>query len=409
MEQRKSKQILDKQIIEKLLNINEDDITTSFIMDMFGEFEGKPKIEPYDLITIPANSYGPEKKRNKEPFTTTVGLWIFNKYFIENDLFDLFQYINEPISDGLFGDINKKISYALNEDRITVEQLKRYLMKTQKVMPYVHILSPNYTEKMLTCTSVINKKKEELYKKYKDRIEQGDEIAGTQMEKELLQFAEDYLKNDPSMDLFLSGARGSIENNFKNMFVMKGVVADPDPNAKQKYRVATSNYIDGIKPEEFSIFANSLATGPFKRSNKTADGGYIEKLFLAAYQHIVLDPPGSDCGTKRHIKVTLTKKNIQDWMYCYVIEGNKLTEITSENMDKYIGKTVKMRYSSMCESRTGICSKCMGTLFYRSGKTNIGVATTKIPSVRKNISMKAFHDSVQKFTEMDVDRAFNIK
>ena len=409
MDTRKSKEIKDQKLISTLLDIKEEDVTTSFIMEIFGHFEGKETYNPYDLINIPAKTYGKGNKKNKEAFKTTVGLWIFNKYFIEPDFFDIFGYISEPITDDLFGSINKKLSYALLEGRITTKQLERYLMKTQKFMPYVNILSPSYTEKMLTCTSVINKKKEELYKKYKDKIEQGDEIAGTQMEKELLDFATEYLKGDPSMDLFLSGARGSIGNNFKNMFVMKGVIADPDPNAKQKYHVATSNYMDGIKPEEFSLFANSLAAGPFARSKKTADGGYTEKLFLAATQHLTLDPEGSDCGTSNHIKVQLTKKNIQEWMYSYMIEGSKLVELTSENMDKYIGKTVKMRYSSMCESRTGICSKCMGTLFYRSGKTNIGPATTKIPSVRKNISMKAFHDSVQKLTEMDIDRAFNIK
>lgn len=409
MDIRKSKEIKDQKLISTLLNVKEEDITTSFIMEIFGNFEGRDVCHPYDLIMIPVNTYGKDKKKNKEAFKTTVGLWVFNKYFIEQDLFDLFGYISEPVNDKLFGNMNKKLSYALLEGRITTKQLERYLIKTQKFMPYVHILSPNYTEKMLTCTNVINKKKEELYKKYKDELEKGNEIIGTQMEKELLEFAQEYLKNDPSMDLFLSGARGSIGNNFKNMFVMKGVIADPDPNAKQKYHIATSNYMDGIKPEEFSLFANSLAAGPFSRSMKTADGGYTEKLFLAATQHLTLDPEGSDCGTTNHIKVHLTKNNIQDWMYCFMIEGSKLVELTSDNMDKYIGKTVKMRYSSMCESRTGICSKCMGTLFYRSGKTNIGPATTKIPSVRKNISMKAFHDSVQKLTEMDIDRAFNIR
>src|SRR5699024_7679458 len=157
------------------------------------------------------------------------------------------------------------------------------------------------------CTSVINKKKQELYEKYKDKLEAGDEVVGDKMEHELLEFAKEYLKDDPSMDLFLSGARGSIGNNFKNMFVMKGVIADPDPNAKQKYHVALSNYMDGIKPEEFSLFANSLASGPYARSNKTAEGGYLEKLFLVAFQHIVLDPDGSDCGTKNHIEVLLDK------------------------------------------------------------------------------------------------------
>lgn len=406
MSARKSKVITDPKEIEEIINISEDDITTSFIMKMFGKFDKEPKYNPYDLITIPSGSYGPEKKKNKNDFTTTIGLWIFNKYFIEKDFFHIFQYVSKSVDDGLFSFINKELSYSLLEGRITVEQLKRYLMKTQKCMPYVNILSPNYTDKMLTCTNVINKKKKELYEKYKDAIEAGDEVVGDKMEKELLEFAKEYLKDDPSMDMFLSGARGSIGNNFKNMFVMKGVIADPDPNAKQKYHIALSNYMDGMDTKEFTLFANSLAAGPYARSNKTAEGGYLEKLFLAAFQHLVLDPEGSDCGTKNHIEVLLDKNNISEFMYCNMIEGQKLVELTSENMNKYIGKKVKMRYSSMCESKTGICSKCMGSLFYKSQKTNVGTATTTIPSKLKNISMKAFHDSVQKLTEMNIDRVF---
>jgi len=192
------------------------------------------------------------------------------------------------------------------------------------------------------------------------------------------------------------------------MFVIRGPIKNPDPSAKQKYKVATSSYIDGIKPEEYSLFANSLAAGPFSRAKKTEIGGYLEKLFLYAYQHITLDTKGSDCGTKRYIKVTLTNDNIGEWMYCYMVEGNRLVELNSSNKNKYIGKTVKMRFSSMCESKTGICNACAGNMEYYRNEKNIGVASTNLPSTMKNRSMKAFHDGTQKMTTMDINKAFGI-
>lgn len=280
------------------------------------------------------------------------------------------------------------------------------MMKTQKCMPYISILAPNYTNKMLSCSKAIEKKKKELLEKYKDGIEKGDPVIADKMDKELLQFALEYMGDDPSMDMFISGARGSIGNNFKNIFVMKGVIKDPDPNAKQKYKVATSNYIDGISPDEYALFANSLAAGPYARSKKTETGGYREKLFLKALQHLTLDPAGSDCGTSRYIDVILTEDNIKSFMYCYIIEGQKLVELTSENKEKYIGRKVKMRFSALCESKTGICNKCMGNLYYRLGKINVGTSLTQIPSVQKNISMKAFHDSTQKLYKMDLSKIF---
>lgn len=405
-EVRKPKVITNPKDIEYIANITEKDITTSFMMEAFGEFNGKVRFHPYDEITIPKGSYGKGNKKNKNDFHTTVGIYVFNKFFIEQDLFDQFHYINQECNGDMISSLNKQLSYMLLEDKITVEQLKAFSKKMQKNMPFVSILMPNYSDKFLTCTTAINKKKEELIKKYKKDIEAGNEVVAEKMEKELLDFAREYLKDDPAMDVFLSGARAIFGNHFKNMFVMKGAVKDPDPNAEQKYHIAISNYMDGIKPEEYVIFANSLSAGPFSRAKKTEVGGYLEKLFLYAYQHIKLDPLGSDCGTKRTITVDITKDNIGQWMYSYVVQGSKLVEITSDNMNQFIGKRVKMRFSALCESKTGICNHCFGNLPYRRGDLNVGISSTIVPSTMKNVSMKSFHDSVQKTTIIDVNKAF---
>ena len=101
--------------------------------------------------------------------------------------------------------------------------------------------------------------------------------------------------------------------------------------------------------------------------------------------------------------------NIATIMYNYVIEDDgSLTEITSDNRDKYIGKEVKMRFSSLCESKGCICSKCAGNLWYRLGFKNVGTMTPQIPSTVKNVMMKAFHDSQISLTEMDPWKAFSM-
>ena len=95
-------------------------------------------------------------------------------------------------------------------------------------------------------------------------------------------------------------------------------------------------------------------------------------------------------------------------MYSYIIEGSKLVELTSQNKSKYIGKKVKVRFSALCESKTGICNKCMGNLYYRLDKTNVGTSLTQIPSVQKNIAMKSFHDSTQSLYDMDLEKIFQL-
>lgn len=408
---RTSKEIKNKEDIEFLINLKEDDITTSLIMELFGDFNVKQRFNPYDIITIPAGSYGTKvngkEKKNKNEFTTTVGRFIFNKYFIESEqeLFDIIGYINEDMSSDTYEKLFDTIGYEVLEGKIGIETYKRFCKRSQKFMPFVSILSPNHSDNMLTITKKINKRKDELINNNKEAFDKGDVLVVDQISKELLEYAKELMKDDPAMDMFNSGAGGSFKNNFKNIFIMRGSVQDPDP--RKSYNIITSNYIDGISKEEYSKLANTLAAGPYSRSKKTELGGYWEKLFLTAFQHIVLLEPGSDCGTKRHITMKITPKNIDSIMYCYVINNDgSLTEITSENKDKFINKSVNLRFSSMCEAKDGICNKCAGNLFYRLGIKDIGVATPQIPSRLKVLSMKLFHDDQLNFTEMDPMSAF---
>ena len=406
--------ITKKEDIDYLLSLKEEDITTSFIMDNFADFGNGPKFQPYDLIEVPIGGYGGKlpdgkEKRNKNKFTTGVGRLVFNKFFFESEpeLLLYVGYIDADVTKKLYGKTLNQLGYLMMEDKVSEETYKRFCKKSQKMMPYVSVLSPNHSDNMLTITKKINKRKEQLLKEHATELAAKDDNAVKvfdQISNELLDYARELMKDDPAMDMFASGAGGSFENNFKNMFIMRGAVKDPTPN--KGYNLITSNYVDGISKDEYAAIANTLAAGPYARSKKTEVGGYWEKLFMAAFQHIVLLDPGSDCGTDRYIEMDVTEKNIDGIMYSYVIEGSKLVEITSENRDKYIGKHIKLRFSSMCKAKNGICNKCAGNLFYRLGIKNVGAATPQIPSKLKLLSMKLFHDDQLNFTEMDPMKAF---
>lgn len=414
MEKRVSKMITRKEDIDYLLSLKEEDITTSFIMDNFADFGDGPKFQPYDLIEVPIGAYGGKlpdgkEKRNKNKFITGVGRLVFNKFFFESEpeLLLYVGYIDADVTKKLYGKTLNQLGYLMMEDKVSEETYKRFCKKSQKMMPYVSVLSPNHSDNMLTITKKINKRKEQLLKEHAAELAAKDDNAVKvfdQISNELLDYARELMKDDPAMDMFASGAGGSFENNFKNMFIMRGAVKDPTPN--KGYNLITSNYVDGISKDEYAAIANTLAAGPYARSKKTEVGGYWEKLFMAAFQHIVLLDPGSDCGTDRYIEMDVTEKNIDGIMYSYVIEGSKLVEITSENRDKYIGKHIKLRFSSMCKAKNGICNKCAGNLFYRLGIKNVGAATPQIPSKLKLLSMKLFHDDQLNFTEMDPMKAF---
>ena len=393
--------IIKQEEIEYLLSLtSEDCLKTSVFMECFGSFNGKVRFNTYDIMTVPPKTY----HNNKNEFTTTVGSWFFNKGCIDYPgLFDELGYFNEPFTKKAYGALKDKLSMAILEDRVTTRQFKQWIMCMQKFMNYSTVICSTTSEDMLLISKKIEPKKKELCKKYEKELAAGDAYIASKIEDELLQYCEEALKDDPAWDNIKAGAGADLGNNFKNMYVMKGAQKDPDPT--KGYNIIKSCYSEGVSKEDYAAMANSLAAGPYARARKTAIWGYEEKKFLLAFQHIKLGPKGSDCGTKRTITVKLNSSNMKMLMYSYIVDGNKLVRLDSTTMDKYKDKVVKIRFSSLCKSEH-ICNKCAGDLYYLLEATNVGTATPQMASAVKNIMMKSFHDSTEKFTQMNAMEAF---
>ena len=405
MPRSKSIHITNQADLDYIFSLSSYDLTKlSVLMGLFGHFKKKRRFNPYDTLDVPPNTYGVEGKKNKNTFTTTIGRYVWNKIFIEEELMDLDKpYYNECCNKKLFKKINGLLSHGVLEKKISVDALKNYLLKTQKVMPIVTVLMESESEAMYVLADKLEPKKRELLKKYDKEIKAGNDYIVSTMEQELIAYAKELLQNDGSLDVFDNDESADYGNNFKNMFVMKGLVRR---NGADGYNLITASYMVGVDKKEYPMFADSLAAGPYARARKTATGGYWEKLFRA-FEHIVLDKPGSDCGTKRTIEITLTKDMVDYVYYSFIQEGNKLIELTSDNINQYMNKTIKIRFTSLCESKNGkICNKCAGNKLYRLGITNIGNTIPQIASKIKNINMKNFHDSQVTFAEMDPMKAF---
>ena len=86
---------------------------------------------------------------------------------------------------------NMKDIYSLNtklEDKITIRQLKDFIMQSQIYMSCTSALAPSHTMRMLLITTEIEKKKKQLANgKYKEAIANNDIVAVGQMEKELFE------------------------------------------------------------------------------------------------------------------------------------------------------------------------------------------------------------------------------
>lgn len=403
-------------VVNQMLVLTQQDISSSLVMEMFGSFGGQTMVNHYDTFEVPKGAYKFENEKGKlvsntNSFITTFGIWIFNIFFIQGFGFaKIFGgYINENINTDIFEDLHQQLLYAMLEDRIDVENYKKFIQYCDFIMPWESFLSPSHTEAILACTKEINKMKAKLIKEHKEELEKGNAVVAEQIEKQILDYVTDtLLKDDPALDPYLSGAGGSLGNNFKNMFIMKGAIRNTDPQAEQEFTISTSSFIDGFSTEDYATLAKSLSGGPYSRAKKTEIGGYWEKLVEAALNTVVIDKEGSECGSDRYIETTLTKKNARMFMYSYMIKSNgKLEELTQENLNKYLGKKIKFRSTLFCKNTDGsVCNCCAGNFFTRRGTKNIGLACASIPTVLKLKSMKKMHDSTVKTVEIDPIRAF---
>ena len=96
-----------------------------------------------------------------------------------------------------------KLTYALMEDRISIDVLKHYINLEQKFQAYSNIFCSSFSKKMLLSGTIINKKKKELEKKYAKELSNPESKAKTvaKIEKELLAFASEYMKGDKVLSI----------------------------------------------------------------------------------------------------------------------------------------------------------------------------------------------------------------
>lgn len=264
-----AKKLISDAEKKELLSISQDKLSVSMISKLFGKTttkspEGKfvinkPKFDVRDLMHLNAKEY-----INKEAVDTTVGSFLFNKIMIEGMLENIIPngYYNEVIDKKGFNKLVDYVSEAVMLKKIEINPtlikwLKQYEFYGMKACT---IFSPSYSEGILRQNLHIQKEKQKLLKNKK--VETTSDMA--ELEDSLVATAKKTLKGDSGMTLFDSGARGSFDNDYKNMNLMLGPVADPGNPGK--FDMVTSNYIDGLGKEDIIAAGNSVVNAVFPKA-----------------------------------------------------------------------------------------------------------------------------------------------
>lgn len=394
---------------KKLLELKHDKITLEDFVRFFGTYvddtrgrntnDTSSMFETTDKFTLYKHEC-PYIQDNK--IETTVGRYIFNKVLIEHvGLQNVVGYVNYPVTDKSLKTIEGMITEGLKLDKVSVEQMFKYTNTRDWLGLSVHaFVTPSFTPNTVKRPKEVTELKNQLTKKYDKELKNGNAAISEKIESALIDKTKEALKGDPGLDLYISGARGSIGNNLKNMVMIRGAVKD---EVNGGFNVIENSLVDGLEKKDIPAHSNTILGGAYPKAVGTADTGYLSKQLLAGLQTEVLDEDGSDCGTHKTISIVIPEK-VTEFEYRYIVEGGKLVCLTPDIIKNYIGKRVNLRTPMMCLRPNGkICSKCAGEYFYKLGFTNIGLTATRCATTLTNLNMKKFHENLVQYIQIDPD------
>lgn len=249
-----------------LLSLQPEDFTFEKLVSIFGhrllsDKNEKPKFIPEDLITLPIDTCC----KNKEKIDTTVGRYVFNRIIVEGcGLIDQLGYVNNELSDKAYKKLEAAIANASLQDKISPETLRKYINARDWLGYQLHaVITISFTLNTITIHPEVEKLKKELLKKYAKELAENDPIITGKIEAELIKKTEELLRDDVGMDLYYSGARGSLGNNYKNIALMRGAVYNRQTGG---YDIVTNSLNDGLAIKDIPASANTVMEGAFPKA-----------------------------------------------------------------------------------------------------------------------------------------------
>lgn len=260
--------LLSKEDRQYLLSLKQEEIGIKMISRLFGKtakkVDGKmvisqPRFDTKSKLFLKKGEY-----INESDVETTVGSFLFNKLMVEGMIEDCIpgRYFNEVINKKGMRIFLNYISVGVMGQKIPVDPnlttwLKHYEFYGMKAST---IFSPSYSEGLLRHNENVMK----IRDKAMIETEDADITKMVEMEDKIVDTARKELKGDPGMTIFDSGARGSFENDYKNMNLSLGAVAKPD--SPGDFFFVKSNYIDGLQKSDMVSCGNVVVNSAYPKA-----------------------------------------------------------------------------------------------------------------------------------------------
>lgn len=398
---------------EMILHATIDELRQkSFLENLFAAHYDKTEnqLKPASFNTTDPIQLTPAEYKyvGSKAIDTTLGRLYMNRFLLEYaNIIEHIGYYNQPLTKKGIGTLDRLVVELRVVDKIDALTYAKYI-DTRDLLGFwcTTFTSAAVSSNLLRPIPEVEKRKKELIKQNADRLYNGSPVdqimAVNDMENELVGIVKQTLSSDPAFDIYNSGGY-NLENNYKTINVMRGAVMN---QATHRYDIVENSLMNGIKKKDITAFSNSTLAGAYPSAVGTAEAGYMGKIMMALLQTEHLDDNlKSDCGTKATIPFSVTNNNKRYVLYRNLDVNGKVVMTTPENIDSFVGKTVRM-YSPQCCIHDAICSKCAGRVFHNLGVKNIGLLTSDITDKLLNLKLKSKHDLSQKAGGIDEKLVF---
>lgn len=387
------------EFIDYILNLKDGKISISTLTHYtcVQDVGKRPLVSLYDDVTF---------KRLGKTYTTTVGRLIINKVVFaslwDNKVWDL--VLTPLYGDGIENLVVKIKDYIvedkINDVKVLQQVIDRY---TEFGLRLSTIYNANVTNTMILSNEEFDKHRDETLNAIKERVENEKDVELLNKTIDgLVEDAKKEFKDDQMMEIYESKNSGKLDNHFRNMNIAMGGL----PMIGGGTAIILDSLGDGVKPVHFPALANVGMVGAISRAKQTALAGTLLKQISNAMQNV--RGIKGDCGAKEGVVMRNARR--VDLMYKYVINSNgSQTYITSDNVDKYIGKDVEVRHVLKCKMKDGhFCSHCIGEEpFKLAGRDMlyIGMFVFDVSSAILNMFMKMTHNlGADIFRIVDLDK-----
>lgn len=362
-------------------------------IDVVGGHDDGPLFSIYDSLVLAPG----DLPNVKEATVTHYGTALANIYLLIYPYGAKFDYIDGVLNPGMFDRIiEQHLTDNLEKgssdpQAISVEEMFRYNEATSMLCEFTQLCVPAASVKTMTADPRIAKKRQELMEKYKDRLH--DPVVQTMIGDELIKIDREWMKGDIGEGFYFKSKSYDVVR--KKVFLTQGAEQGFDVSGE----MIPESLDEGWDINHLPDMANALREGSYSRGALTAQGGEATKFNYRIFQNTRITE--EDCGSTYGLSVVIDDKMKKYYLTNSIIINGKSIELTEENIDKYVGKTVQMRSPAYCKTEgANFCATCMGKRLSVSPEA-ISTYAADIGSVFMNTEMKKMHGSTMSIAHMD--------